>query len=101
MFDLKDRRAAITSYIIKFGPLAISYPQHWALTGSNDLRDWTMIDDRSNESSRHENYETVAYRCTGDTQTTFRYVRIEYRGNFWGDYYSMGFTSLDLFGRLT
>jgi hypothetical protein len=103
MFDLKDRRAAITSYIIKFGPLAKSNPERWALTGSNDLnlKDWTMIDDRSNESSGHEDYETVPCQCRGDSDTKFRYLRIEYRGAFWGRHYYMGFTSLDLFGRLT
>jgi hypothetical protein len=101
MFDLKDRRAAITSYIIKFGLLSQTNPKRWALTGSNDLENWTMIDDRSTESSRRGDYETVTYRCTGDTQTKFRYVRIEYRDQFWGSFYYMGFASLDLFGSLT
>jgi hypothetical protein len=103
--DFKDRRLAMTHYSIHNSLDHVSeyhFLKTWTVEGSNDGKEWTVIDSRRNEESLHgKDKVEVLFACNGDTQHEFRFIRLYQRGlSHDPQYYHFLISQFEVFGTL-
>lgn len=102
-FDLKNRKAEIDSYLIKSAHTdedrhSSYYLKNWRLEISMNGSDWSLIDERSNDSELNGNYKIHLYKLN-KLSKPFRYIRIISNGGNWNnDDFTIG--KLELYGNL-
>jgi hypothetical protein len=63
VFDFRDRRVQVTSYLLQHGHAEEHAAlRSWCLKGSNDGKDWTLLDTRKNDTSLNGPYLTSVFR---------------------------------------
>jgi hypothetical protein len=76
-----------------------THPRNWALEGSNDGSEWTLLDSRMDDE--HLNGGNRVWSFRADSPTAFRQIRIRSTGPSHNPEYSFfGFVSFELFGTL-
>lgn len=102
-FDLKERKIEIDSYLIKSAHTNEDsdnayYLKNWKLEISNDGNEWSLIDERSNDSYLNGNYNIHLYKLN-QISKPFRFIRIISAGENWnsGDF-TIG--KFELFGNI-
>jgi hypothetical protein len=98
--DFHPRRLHVSSYCITFGHGCVNSTLQWRLEGSQDGTLWTVIDDRSSETTKRNDFAVCTFECNGNCRDSFRYLRIIKTDGCWGNWYCLGMASLDFCGRL-
>jgi hypothetical protein len=98
-FDFKDSKVCLSSYEINFGQSSSHYRQKWLLQGSNDGNNWTVIDDRSEETGVHKSWDIARFTCSGSRED-FRFVRLWLTEPSWGAGHCLGLAAIEFYGLL-
>ena len=107
LFDFKQRKVDLYSYTIR----AISYkmeyehPKSWKIFGSNDQREWTLLDHRENEERVRGESKICNFSCQnakhGRPECRFRYIKY-HQSECWQapniNPFTMYFNFFELFG---
>jgi hypothetical protein len=98
-FDFKEQCVALSHYTLKTST-ADDYPLTWAMEGSNDGTNWTIVDERStqdlNGASRVKTFECSQSRSS----EFFRYLRLRHIGNNSSNRERLEFMHMEIFGSL-
>jgi hypothetical protein len=82
--DFKSRRLVMTHYAIHnsvYWVREYDFLKTWTVEGSHDEKVWSVIDRRTNDETLHGKDKIQAlFRCNGDTQQAFRFIRLYQRG---------------------
>ena len=106
-FDFKENAVQVTDYLFKSceHDEGGSHLKNWVIEVSNDAENWTVIDDRSNDSSLNGSDNIALFHVSKKTREFYRYVRIRQTGYSWDnsldvpDYY-FALCSVEFYGKL-
>jgi hypothetical protein len=100
-FDFMDRAFQLTDYTLKtfVGGPDSGHLKHWAVEGSNNLKDWIVIDAKGDNSDLNDRNRCRTFKCEG-SHGLYRYIRLRqcgknHRGN---DFFFLG--NVEFFGAL-
>ena len=96
-FDFKDKKASVNKYTIQFGCNVSKNVQKWVIEGSDDMKEWKLIDNRYSETKKHEDFETEVYLSQNDPSTKFKYIRLLVTEP-WANNSRLALTSIDFYG---
>lgn len=101
-FDFKNMEIEVSSYSIKSAP---GYKENkgnlknWVFEVSNDGKNWTIVDQRSNNSDL--NGESIIKTYDVKEKKFSRYCRIRHSGEYWGiESYCIHLGRVEFYGRL-
>ena len=97
-FDFKSRRVNIRRYSIK-GHNGPSILANWALSGSKNGQEWTLLDERHTQDLVGT-FVTKTYECNQHVDDFFRFIRITRIGPNSDGSHHFHLTSLEFFGWL-
>ena len=96
-FDFKGAKASVNKYSIQFGYNVNQNIQKWIIEGSNDMKEWTLIDNRYSETKKHTDFETEVYISQNDPISKFKYIRIVVKDP-WASNARIALTSIEFYG---
>lgn len=86
-FDFKERSIQPTAYTIKSCAAHIStkgpFLRNWVIEVSNDNKEWTEIDQHSDDTSLKKSLTIVTFNVKEKVKKFYRYIRLRQTGNSW------------------
>ena len=76
-FDFKKRKVKLTSYTLRTsgnGPYCEYHPKSWRIVGSNDRKDWEIINQQVNNSSLNDRHRQHRFECSNNNKC-YRFIR--------------------------
>lgn len=96
--DMKDRQVSLTHYTLQSNDKGMGFLQHWAIEGSNDMAEWTVIDERhTDDLVGDDKLKTFPVNCNG---VFYRYIRLRQLGKNSNGYDILTFRQIELFGQV-
>ena len=107
-FEFKKHQIIPTSYTIKSCnasyPYGNQYPKNWIIEGSEDNKNWEIIDEQQNcEFLKGSNYtHTFSIKKKNNSnEKEFKFIRIRHIGNCWNNSYNaLNISSIELYGTI-
>lgn len=97
-FDFKDHLIKVTHYSIKTINNTSYYLRNWVIETSDDGKDWTEIDRRTNCKDLNNPLVTKTFRVK---KCNFvRYVRFKHEGPDWNGHNDISISAMEFFGYL-
>lgn len=77
MLDFKDKKINLTKYYLSVPSPNSGYrPKNWEIQGSNDKKEWEVLDKKQNCSSLSSDESYNTFTCQNVNQQYYRYIRI-------------------------
>lgn len=104
-FDFKERRINVTLYEIRsMNTFGFAFQlRFWVIEGSNDEKQWTLIDFRENDQSLKGAAITSLFSANKDNKEFYRYIRLRQTGPTWSqgsDKKTVGLKMIEFYGSL-
>lgn len=100
-FDFKNHRIIPTNYSIKsFGTAGNAHPKTWIIEGSNDNKNWVLIDSQENCPYLKESNFYHTFPIQKEKSKEFKYIRMCQTGQTWRNDDVFLIHSFELFGEL-
>ena len=98
--DFGERRINLTSYTLRSCSRGqYSYPKSWRIVGSNDKKQWDVLNHQTNNGSLKGDHLQKRFVCE-DNDKYYRYIRFVQEDS-WGPYtYNIILTCIELFGSI-
>lgn len=98
-FDFKDYSLQLTNYTIKSDGNGANHLQTWVIEGSNDNKNWDLID-RKSTKALCENYVIKTFKCSAKNSMGYRYLRLKQTGENSNCLNYLMISNIELFGML-
>lgn len=103
-FDFGKRNIKLTSYTLRssqFGQNGEYHPKSWRILGSNDEKEWFLLDKRINDSNLNGKYKQHRFNCIQNDNNYYQFIRyIQDDGWYPNREYCMLFTCIEFFGSI-
>ena len=105
-FDFVNKKINMTSYTIRtiYNAINTYHPKTWKMIGSNDYKDWEMIDMKQDNDELNGPSKCSHFECTnpGQYYRYIRYVQIDnWRSSYQESYkYYIGLSAIEFFGSI-
>lgn len=99
--DYKKFKVNLSHYSLKSnckGGPGGSHPQSWDIEGSNDLKNWEVLDKRSQEKSLDDRSASNTFKIQNIHNKYYRYIRIIQRGLNTRNMNNLVFSAIEFFG---
>jgi hypothetical protein len=74
VFQFKTKKVKISKYLLRNVDTANSYYQGWKVEGSNNQKDWELIDQRSDQSCFNQAFQSCLFDC--QSNSFYSFIRI-------------------------
>lgn len=103
-FDFGKRSIKLTSYTLRssqFGQNGEYHPKSWRILGSNDEKEWFLLDKRINDSNLNGKYKQHRFNCIQNDNNYYQFIRyIQDDGWYPNREYCMLLTCIEFFGSI-
>lgn len=99
MFDFQKYSLQLKNYTIKSDGNGANHLQSWVIEGSNDNKNWTLID-RKSTKALCENYVIKTFQCNVKNSSSYRFVRLKQIGENSNYLNYLMISNIEFFGTL-
>ena len=98
LVDFKQRKVSLTSYSIRTVSQTPRYPNSWKLEGSNDKKNWSLIDMKSKNTFFTQNLQAENFNVNNNN--AFQFIKLSQIGRDSNESNCLAFNRLEFFGYL-
>jgi hypothetical protein len=98
-FDFREQGAALSHYTLKSHGSTGHWFLMWAIEGSNDGSNWTVLDERNTQHLNDMNI-VKTYECSKNCSEFFRFIRMRQTGRNSSNTDFLILTNIEFFGRM-
>lgn len=100
-FEFKKHRIIPTNYTIRSFTNSVDshHPRNWIIEVSNDNKNWTTIDEQTDNSTLKGNNIVHTFPVK-KTEESFKFIRMRITGPNWYNNYRLYICSMEIYGKL-
>ena len=101
-YDFRELKVRPNSYSIRSYMNGDNHLQSWVIEGSNDKKEWTVLDERKDDRSLNQTGKTNSFTMNNikDNNETYRYLRLRQTGPSTIDSHVISISALEFFGTI-
>lgn len=99
-FDFKDHKVIPTNYTCKAHDTGLNgdHPKSWVIEGSNDNKEWTVIDEQKDSDFLNGSYLVHTFNIENKDEKKFQYIKMRLIGPNCNNCHEIKLNAFELYG---